>query len=62
MRAVLHDGGAAAAAKASASRTLLEYFGGEKSGPQRPVVEWTVEELDAEIERVARLTALAKSD
>jgi hypothetical protein len=52
------DGDGAAAAKASASRTLLEWFGSEKAGPQKPLSEWSVAEIDAEIERVSRLTRL----
>lgn len=53
--AVMDDAGAAAAAKASASRTLLEWFADEKAGPQKPLAEWSADELDAEIERVSRL-------
>jgi hypothetical protein len=52
------DGDGAAAAKASAGRTLLEWFGTEKAGPQKPVIEWSIAEIDAEIERVSRLTRL----
>lgn len=34
----------------------MEYFGDEKTGPSKPLSEWSVAEIDAEIERVHRLT------
>jgi hypothetical protein len=58
LRNVLHDSTASAAAKASAGRTLLEYFdvGGDARMGRRST-ELTVEELDAEIAREsAKLT------
>ena len=56
---VLTDIGASAAAKASAGRTLLEFFdeAGNEPGKGRQATELTLEELDAEIARAeARLT------
>ena len=52
LRNVLDDPSAAAAAKASAARTLLEHFD-EGSDPERErrASEMTVDELDAEIDR-----------
>ena len=57
LRSVLHDVSASAAAKASAGRTLLEWFGGGKgeSGRGRRATELTMDELNDEI---ARLTSL----
>ena len=53
LRSVLHDATASAAAKASAGRTLLEYFGGDDApGARTGAAELTVEELDAEIARL----------
>lgn len=56
LRAVLRDVGASAAAKASAGRTLLEFYDDAENSPGRGrrSSEMTVEELDAEI---ARLTS-----
>jgi hypothetical protein len=59
MRAILRDPGASAAAKASAGRTLMEFFEGPENGPGRGrrSTEMTVEELDQEIAKEsARLT------
>jgi hypothetical protein len=56
---VLSDAGASAAAKASAGRTLMEYFeeGEEAAGRGRRGPELSLGELDAEIAREsARLT------
>jgi hypothetical protein len=50
--AVLDDTRAPAAAKASACRTLLEYYGGDDRGP-KGIDEMTAGELDAEINRVS---------
>ena len=47
--ALLRDDAASAAAKASAGRTLLEYFGGEPERGQKPVDEMTLDEINAEI-------------
>lgn len=58
LRGVLKDKAASAAAKASAGRTLLEYFEGEsaiESRRGRRATELTADELDEEI---ARLTSL----
>lgn len=59
LRRVLSDNSASAAAKASAGRTLLEYFDdGSAAGAGRRSVELSLEELDAEIAReTARLTS-----
>jgi hypothetical protein len=53
MRAVLRDPAASAAAKASAGRTLMEFFA-EAPGGARRSTELTVEELDDEIARLTR--------
>jgi hypothetical protein len=52
MRAVLRDPAASAAAKASAGRTLMEFFAEEAPGRGRRSTELTVDELDAEIARL----------
>jgi hypothetical protein len=59
MRAILRDPGASAAAKASAGRTLVEFFEGAENGPGggRRSTEMTADELDQEIAKEsARLT------
>jgi hypothetical protein len=57
MRAILRDPGASAAAKASAGRTLMEFFEGPENGPGggRRSTELTADELDAEIARLTRV-------
>jgi hypothetical protein len=58
LRKVLSDPAASAAAKASAARTLMEYFAEEESAAARRAPgEMTLSEIDAEI---ARLTPGAK--
>lgn len=54
LRRVLSDPGASAAAKASAGRTLMEFFddGETAAGKGRGGLEMTAEELDAEISRL----------
>ena len=53
LRAVLSDPASSAAAKASAGRTLLEYYDeGGKPGSGRRSTEMTAEELDQEIARL----------
>jgi hypothetical protein len=54
LRAILADVSAPAAAKASAARTLMEYFGEERSESTRRLAEMTDQELDAEILRLTR--------
>ncbi|MEY9184726.1 gamma-glutamyl:cysteine ligase YbdK (ATP-grasp superfamily) [Bradyrhizobium sp. USDA 326] len=55
LRAVLASPSASAAAKASAARTLMEYFDDEDSaGSGRRASEMTADELDAEIARLTR--------
>lgn len=54
LRAVLHDAGAAAQAKTSAGRTLMEWFGEEQLGVAKPMSEMTMAEIDAEIARLTR--------
>jgi hypothetical protein len=51
LRRVLNDPGANAQAKASAARTLMEYFAEEK-GPQKAIGEMSEGELDAEIAKM----------
>ena len=57
LRAVLSDKSASAAAKASAGRTLMEYFDDAENGPGRGrrATELSADELDAEIARLTRL-------
>ncbi|WLB24936.1 hypothetical protein QIH85_23945 [Bradyrhizobium japonicum] len=55
LRKVLADSSASAAAKASAARTLMEYFDDEDSaGSGRRASEMSADELDQEIERLTR--------
>lgn len=56
LRGVLHDQAASAAAKASAGRTLMEFFEGGSidSGKGRHATELTPGELDEEIARLTR--------
>jgi len=56
LRSVLHDRAASAAAKASAGRTLMEYFddAADAAGRGRRGADLTADELDQEI---ARLTS-----
>lgn len=51
---VLRSGDAPAGAKASAARTLMEFFDEVQPGGDRPADEMTEAELDAEIERLTR--------
>jgi hypothetical protein len=54
LRSVLHDAGASAAAKASAGRTLLEYFDDSESAHShaRRGADMSAAELDAAIARL----------
>ncbi|UQD96077.1 hypothetical protein [Bradyrhizobium japonicum] len=55
LRAVLSSPTASAAAKASAARTLMEYFDDEPdAGGGRRASEMSADELDAEIARLTR--------
>ena len=55
LRGVLHEKTASAAARASAGRTILEYFGGESgSGGGKRGAELSIAELDAEIARLTK--------
>jgi hypothetical protein len=52
---VLRDAGAAATAKASAARTLAEFFMGDDPGAndtRSPLAELSIEDIDREIARV----------
>jgi hypothetical protein len=51
---VLRSGEASAAAKASAGRTLMEYFGERARPAERTADELSEAELDAEIKRLTR--------
>jgi hypothetical protein len=54
LRAVLASPTASAAAKASAARTLMEFFSEEEQGTGRRASEMTADELDEEIKRLTR--------
>jgi hypothetical protein len=54
LRNVLRDAGASAAAKASAGRTLLEYFSDDKDRHERPVDGMNERQIDEEIAEIER--------
>lgn len=54
LRALLSSPTASAAAKASAARTLMEYFDDGDDGSGRRATEMTADELDEEIGRLTR--------